>query len=174
MKSKLYKAAVLLLLAALVGSVFVFGWSHYVEYSSRQALHLVSQHAHDITAVEVLSITGASESGAAGSYRLPYDHARYGVTARHTLTGEQAAELVRTWSRVRFIEGILAGCHSPGFVLRFLAGHRTVFEVAVCFDCENVSYSPAPFESALIQMSTPKFDPKSGTEELKTFLTQLQ
>jgi hypothetical protein len=95
------------------------------------------------------------------------------VVAQHTLIGERAAELVRTWGRVRFVEGVQAGCHSPGFVLRFLAGHRNIFEAAVCFECENISYRPSPFASAIIQIAPTAWDPKSGIDQLKTFLTQL-
>ena len=77
------------------------------------------------------------------------------------------------WSRVRFVEGLVAGCHDPGFVVRFMAKRRCVFEGAVCFTCENVSYVPAPFESACIQMVPTSFDPKSPVEDLKAFLLQL-
>jgi hypothetical protein len=173
LKSILYKAAVLLFLAAILVSIVVFGWSPYVEFASRRALYAVSQHAHEITSVEVLEITGKSESGSSGSYRLPYDHEHYAIIARHTLTGEQAAELVRKWNAVHFVQYYEVLCHNPGYVLRFLAGQRTIFEASVCFDCENITYSPVPFESVLVQMAPGKLAPNPGVDDLKKFLTML-
>ena len=75
---------------------------------------------------------------------------------------------------MRFATGYMAGCHEPGFVLRFLSGQHSVFEVAVCFLCENVSWQSAPFTTSCRQMAPTVFDKNSGTENLKSFLMQLQ
>ena len=174
MKSKLYKSAVLLLLAALVGSVALFGWPQYLKHAENSALESVARHSHEITAVEVLHLSDTGETGPAGSYLVRYDDARRGITTRQSLVGPQASELVRVWGGVRLVEGYMAMCHDPGFVLRFLVGRRCVFEVAVCFDCENVSWQAAPFTASCRQMATTAFDKKSGMDALKTFLTQLR
>ena len=174
MKSKLYKSAVLLLLAGLVGVVAFFGWPLYLKHAENSSLEALARHSHEITAVEVLRLSDTGESGPAGSYLVHYDDSHRGIAARQTLTGPQAAELVRVWGGVRLVEGYMAMCHDPGFILRFLAGQRCVFEVAVCFHCENVSWQSAPFVTSCRQMAPTALDKKSGMDDLKTFLTQLQ
>ena len=67
MKSKLYKTTVLLLLAALVGVVAVFGWPHYIKHAEDSTLQSVGRHSHEITSVEVLRLTDTGETGPAGS-----------------------------------------------------------------------------------------------------------
>ena len=173
MKSKLYKATILFLLVALIGTVAFFGWPIYLKHAKDSTLETVGRRSREITAVEVLQLSSTGESGPSGSYLVGYNNSPRGIAARHTLTGVQASELVRLWSGVRFIEGYLAGCHAPGFVLRFLVGERCIFEAAVCFECENVSWQPAPFSHALRQMTPDAIEKKSGIEPLKTFLTQL-
>jgi hypothetical protein len=68
----------------------------------------------------------------------------------------------------------MAGCHEPGFVLRFPAGQRCVFETAVCFSCENVSWQSAPFTTCCRQMAPTSYDKNAGTDALTEFLVQLQ
>ena len=173
MKSKLYKSAVLLLLAVLIGVVVVFGWPHYLKHAENSSLDALARHSHEITAVEVLRLSETAESGPAGSYRIRIDGSHRGIVSRHTLTGPKASDLVRVWGSVRLSSDYIAMCHEPGFVLRFLAGRRCVFEVAVCFLCENASWQSSPFTSSLRGMIPASFDKNSGTEALKTFLTQL-
>jgi len=172
-KTTLFRVVVLLLLVVLIGAVSVFSFPYYVQYRSQQMLSAVGEHSREITAVEVLRIDGGAKSGAEGSYFLTYDHTKYAITARHRLTGSQAAELVDLWRNLRFIDSIHAGCHAPDKVLRFLVGSRCVFEVAVCFHCENISYEAAPFTAACISMATAQFDPKEGMGHLKGYLEKL-
>ena len=173
MKPKLYKAAVLLLLTCLIGVVAFFGWPHYAIRQENSTLQSVGRHAHEITGVEVLRLA-SGETGPAGSYFVHFRNSQRGIATRQVLTGTQGSELVRLWGALRFAEGYMAGCHEPGFVLRFLAGQRVVFETAVCFDCENVSWKSAPFTSTCRQMAPTAFDKNSGIDALKAFLTQLQ
>ena len=174
MKWTLSRLAVLLLLVTLVAAVPVFGWPRYLKHAEDSALQSVARHSREITAVEVLRLSPDGETGAAGSYLVHYDDSRRGIDVRHTVTGAGAAELGGLWGRVRFAEGYLAACHEPGFALRFFSGHRSIFEVAVCFECDNVSWQPLPFTTSCRQMYPTLIDPKSGTDALKTFLTQLQ
>ena len=171
MKSKLYKSAVLLVLVALVGAVAFFGWPHYLKYAEDTTLAAVRRHSREITAVEVLHLSDTEENGPSGSYLVRYDNSRRGIIARRTITGSQVAELVRLWGQVRFAEGYQAGCHEPGFVLHFLAGQRSIFEVAVCFECDNVSWQSAPFTTSCRQIYPKSIDKKSGADGLNAFLT---
>jgi len=163
-----------LLLVTLVAAVAVLGWPRYLKHAEDSALRTVGRHSHEITAVEVLRLSPNGETGASGSYLVHYDNSRRGIDVRHMVTDAGAAELVRLWGRVRFAEGYLAACHEPGFALRFLSGHRSIFEVAVCFECDNVSWRALPFTTSCRQMYPTLIDPKSGTDALKAFLTQLQ
>jgi hypothetical protein len=172
--SKLYKTAHLSLLAALVASIAFFGWPLYIKHAENSSLEALARYPHDITGVEVLRLSDTGESGPEGSYLVRLDHSRRGIAARRILNGAQAEELIRTWGSVRIAEGSGgAMCHEPGFVLRFLDGQRSVFEVAVCFHCSNVSWQSAPFITSVRGMVPTVFDKDSGTEALKTFLTQL-
>lgn len=143
MKSKLYKTALLLLLASLVGVIAVFGWPQYVKHAEESTLQSVGRHSHEITAVEVLRLTETGDTGPAGSVLVYYHDSRRGVASRQTLVGQQASDLVRHWGQVRFTDMYMAGCHEPGYVLRFVAGRQSILEVAVCFLCENVSWQSA-------------------------------
>jgi hypothetical protein len=174
MKSKIYKTAVLLLLAGLIAAVFYLGWPQYVRYSSDRAVKSVNRHAHEITSVEVLTIKEIKGVPEGDRYEL-FSSGRYAaVTGRHVLTGHAASEVVHAWGRIRLTNGLVAGCHEPAFVVRFFAGRRKVFEMNVCFDCENISYKAAPFQWDTIQMITTKYDAKSGYDDFAAILTKLQ
>ena len=173
MRFKLYKAGVLSLLAALAGICAFFGWPLYLKRAEDTTLASVARHSQEITAVEVLRLTERGSVGPAGSYDLGYNRSRRGIAERAMLAGAQASTLVKHWGEIRFATLLMAGCHEPGFVLRFLTGHRCVLEVAVCFDCENVSWSSAPFTTSCRQMLPPALGGNSGIEGLKTYLTQL-
>jgi hypothetical protein len=175
MRSKLYKAAVLLLLMTLVGVVIFFGLPVYIEHAEDTSLQIVGRRAYDINAVEVLRLTETDDSGPAGSYLVHYDSRKRGIAARQTLTGHQADELIELWGNVRILgrDSYEAACHDPGFVLRFLDGRKCLFEVAVCFHCENISWQSVPGFTSCRQMAPSRFDAKPNMDALKTFLSGL-
>ncbi len=173
MKRTLYNTAVLLLLAALIVVVALVGWPTYYNHAETASLAAFTQHSREITAVEVLRLSDTADSGPAGSYRVRIDGSRRGIVSRQTLTGSQASDLVHVWGSVRLSSDYRALCHEPGFVLRFLAGQRCLFEVAVCLMCENASWQSSPFTASVRGMIPTSFDKNSGTDALKKFLTQL-
>jgi len=71
--SKLYKAAHLFLLAALIAVIVIFGWPLYLRHAENSSLETLARYPHEITAVEVLRLSDTDASGPAGSYLVRYD-----------------------------------------------------------------------------------------------------
>jgi Tfp pilus assembly major pilin PilA len=172
-KRKLYKVAVLLLLATLIAVIALVAGPIYYTHAENSSLEALARHSHEVTAIEVLRLSHSAETASAGSYRIPINLASRNIVSRQTLTGSRASELLRIWGSIRLARDYIPMCHDPGFVLRFLAGQRCVFEVAVCLDCENASWWSSAVTPSIRGMIPESFDKNSHTEALKTFLTQL-
>jgi hypothetical protein len=136
------------------------GWELY-QFSKDPENYLVNRYGRGlgkVTSAEVLSLGPEASTELAARFprlptyrRRPWSENTYLVHRRAEVKGIVAQQLADLWRRQEYIPHAQAGCHEPGYVIRFYIGPWKRLEVTLCWQCDNIAF------------------PLLGTEEWNTF-----
>jgi hypothetical protein len=125
------------------------GWELY-QFSKEPENYLVNRYGRGlgkVTSVEVLALGPEASTELAARFpglptyrRRLWSENTYLVYRRSKVEGTAAQRLADLWRRLEYITSEQAGCHEPGYAVRFYFGPWKRLEVTLCWQCDNIAF----------------------------------
>lgn len=141
----------------LLGALLFYG-TVMIEFDAKVAARgksLLETAVHTADSVEISTLVSAKENSAQKHYRTKRFPEDYVITSTRQLSTEETREFLAILQRQVFDTLGGAGCHDPGYLLRFSRGGRTILTASLCLHCFNFEFEPFPFAPMWISV----FDP---------------
>ncbi len=133
----------------VVLAMLAAGWEFH-QFSEDPEHYLVNRYGTGlgkVTSVEVLSLGPEASTELAARFpglptyrRRLWSENKYLVYRRADVEGAAAQRLADLWRRQDYITSEQAGCHEPGYAIRFYFGPWRRLEVTLCWQCDNIAF----------------------------------